>query len=69
MKSKFIGIHSKRTVGSSYMLKFGYCSVIVDNMKENCVLLEKNTEASKCCMRYLPSDLKMTEKYGSLNGT
>ena len=25
--------------------------------------------SSTCCVRYVPSDLKRTEKYGSLNGT
>ena len=49
-----------------------HCSVIVDNMKEDCVLLENYgsfKRSSTCCVRYLPSDLKRTEKYGSLNGT
>ena len=43
--SELIGIHSKRIFRSGYMKKnrhesFHY-SVIVDNMKEDCVLLEK----------------------------
>ena len=45
-----------------------HCSVIVDNMKEECVLLKKTKEASKGRPRvvsYVPSDLKRTEKYGS----
>ena len=49
-----------------------HCSVIVDNMKEDCVLLENYGSfkgSSTCCVHYVPSDLKRTEKYGSLNGT
>ena len=44
------------------------CSIIVDNMKEDCVLLKK-LRSCMCCVRYVPSDLKRTEKYGNLNGT
>ena len=41
-------------------------------MKEDCVLLcLKNYRSFKgsstCCVHYVPSDLKRTEKYGSLN--
>ena len=49
-----------------------HCSVIVDNVKEDCVLFEKLRElqmSSTCCVRYVPSDLKTTEQYGSLNDT
>ena len=53
-------------------------SVIIDNMKQDCVLLEKKkkkkktTEASKGRLRAvcaMCSYLKRTEKYGSLNDT
>ena len=50
MKSKFIGIHSKRISFWIYVnIRYEnfHCSVIVDNTKEDCVLLEKTTEASK----------------------
>ena len=47
--------------------------LVVDNLKEHCVLLGKLRKlqmgSSTCCVRYVPSDLKRTEKYGSLNGT
>ena len=46
--------------------------VIVDNMKEDCFVLEKQWKlkrSSTCCVRCVPSDLKRTDKYGSLNGT
>ena len=49
-----------------------HCSLIVENMNEDCVLLEKLRklqESSTCCVRYVSSDLKRTEKYRSLNGT
>ena len=49
-----------------------HCSVIVDNMKEDCVLLEKLRSfkgSSTCCVRYAHSDLKRTEKYGISNST
>ena len=56
-----------------------HCSVIVDNMKEDSVLFERKKKkkygsfkgSSTCCVRYVyvPSDLKRTEKYGSLNRT
>ena len=47
------------------------CSVIVDNMKEDCVLFEKLRKlqgSSTFCVRYVLSDLKKNEKYRSLNG-
>ena len=56
MKSRFIGIHSER------ILRFGYIyvtiryenfhySVIVDNMKEDCVLLEKQRKLQRVVHR------------------
>ena len=52
MKSKFIGIHSKRIYNSFWISvkilyeNFHY-SVIVDNMKEDCVLLEKSRKLQR----------------------
>ena len=77
VKSKFIGIHSKRIFRFGYTyVKIRYekfhCLVIVDNMKEDWFCLKNYGSfkgSSTCCVRYVPSDLKMTEKYGSLNGT
>ena len=46
--------------------------LVVDNIKEDCVLLGKHGSfkgSSTCCVRYVLSDLKRMEKYGSLNGT
>ena len=51
-----------------------HCSVIVDNIKvwKRTAFCLKNygsfKGSSMCCVRYVPSDLKRTEKYGSLNG-
>ena len=51
MKSKFIGSIQKGYISFWISVKIRYenfhCSVIVDNMKEDCVLLEKITEASE----------------------
>ena len=77
MKSKFIGSIQKGYISFWISVKIRdenfHCSVIVDNMKEDCVLLEKNHGSFRgsptCCVRYVPSDLKRTEKYESLNGT
>ena len=45
MKSNVIAIHSKTIMSLWIYVKIRYenfhCSVIVDNMKEDCVLLEK----------------------------
>ena len=51
-----------------------HCSVIVDNMKEDCVLLEKLRKLQRvvhvlCVLWHVPLGLKRTENYGSLNGT
>ena len=46
--------------------------LVVDNMKRTAFCLENYGSfkgSSTCCVRYVPSDLKMTEKYGSLNST
>ena len=43
--------------------------LVVDNLKEDC--FEKYGSfkvSSTCCVRYVASDLKRTDKYGSLNG-
>ena len=47
--SEFIEIHSKRIFWIYVKIRYEnlHCTVIVDNMKEDCVLLEKTTEASK----------------------
>ena len=48
-----------------------HCSVIVDNMKEDCVLLEKLRKfkgSSMCRVRYAPLGFEKDETYGSLNG-
>ena len=52
VKSKFIGIHSKKGYISFWIsVKIRYenfhCSVIVDNMKEDCVLLEKSRKLQR----------------------
>ena len=57
-------------------------AILVDNMKEDCISVEKKKKKKKkkknygsfkgsstCCVRYVPSELKRTEKYGSVNGT
>ena len=48
-----------------------HCSVIVDNMKEAFCLKNYGSfnGSSACCVGFVPSDLKRTDNYGSLNGT
>ena len=74
VKSKFIEIYSKRIFPDIIYVKirllFSYCW----QYERGLLLAWKTTKASKgrprvVCVRYVPSDLKRTEKYGSLNGT
>ena len=50
-----------------------HCSVIVNNMKEDCVLLGKLRKLQRIghvlCALCVSSDIKLTEMYGSLKGT
>ena len=50
-----------------------HCSVIVDNMKEDCVLLDKLQKLQRVinvlCALLALGFKKRTEKYGSSNGT
>ena len=73
MKLKFIEIHLKRLFRFWIYVKIRYehfhCSVIVDNMKQDCVLLEKILKLQRVVYmlwRHVPSDLERTEKVRKL---
>ena len=73
MKSMFKGIYIQKGYSVLDICKNSVIVQLLLTTKEDCVLVEKLRKLQRvvhtCCVRCVPSDLKRTEKYRSLNGT